>query len=125
MPKSERSLEDMLRILANAGELTHLSIIPRTGKGPGGVVYNASFSPASKWGHGFGTDPDPVFAIIKAINDERFATLVKKLKIDTSVLPVVIPEPLTAEELRLAAGGAAPAPMPAPMPADEDWLRSS
>lgn len=91
MPRAQRlSLEERLRVLANAGELTHLSILPVAGKGPGGIVYAASYSPASKWGHGFGRDPDPVEAIHKAIDDERFAGLMKKLKIDTAQLPAMI-----------------------------------
>lgn len=139
MPKHIHTLEETLRILANAGELTHLSVITRAGKGRLGAIFSASYSPASKWGHGFGEDPDPVNAIMKAIGDERFKDLVKKLKIDTAELPMVIPTPLTAEELRRAAGGSAPErsdPPPAPAeeefttatpPADEEdepWLRS-
>jgi len=105
MPEPKHSLEDLLRIIANAGELTYLSLIPRVGHGPGGVVFSASYSPAMVWGSGFGEDPDPVKAIIKAINDPRLSKLVKSLKIDTTVLPMVIQKPLTDAELARAAGG--------------------
>ena len=125
MAQSPVSLEDRLRILANAGELSHLSIIPTAGKGPGGVVFSASYSPASNWGHGFGRDPDPVKAIIAALEDDKFKTLMKKLKIDTTVLPTVEPTPLTKAELAKVAGKPAPDPEPAMAPAEEEepWLK--
>ncbi len=72
------SLEDRLRQLAKAGELTYLSIVPCAG--PGGVVFHASWSPASQWGSGMGRDADPVTAIFNALDDDRMTKLVKKLK---------------------------------------------
>lgn len=118
MPKS-LSLEDRLRVLANAGELTYLSVVPVAGKGVGGVVYTASFSPASKWGHGMGRDPDPVNAIFKALDDERFKGLVKKLKIDTAELPMPTPA-----DIERAAGPPAHEPaMQSSEEVDEPWLR--
>lgn len=123
MPKSKLSLEDTLRVLANAGELTHLSIIPRAGKGPGGTIFSASYSPASVWGAGFGEDADPVVAMLKAIGDDRFKGLVAKLKLNTGALPMVIPAPLTAVELDRAAGKPAPVPKVGRNDEDEPWLK--
>jgi len=60
-------LETQLRRLAANGELTYLSLIPVAGKGVGGVVFDATVSPASKFGHSHGRDADPVAAILKAI----------------------------------------------------------
>lgn len=77
---AETSLEAIIRAAAKNGELTHLSVIPVAGDGPGGIVWAASFSPASKWGSGFGRDADPVAAIKQAMTDKRFAALTKKLR---------------------------------------------
>ena len=76
----EASLEDVIRAAAAAGELTHLSVCAIAGKGPGGIVWSATYSPASKWGSGFGRDADPVTAIKMAMQDKRFGGLVKKLR---------------------------------------------
>lgn len=76
----EANLEDMIRAAAKNGELTHLSVVPIAGKGPKGVSWAASYSPATKWGSGFGNDSDPVKAIKLAMNDKRFAGLAKRLK---------------------------------------------
>lgn len=59
------ALEKTLRDLAAAGELTYLSIVPVAG--PGGVVFSATFSSASKWGHSTETHADPVQAALDAI----------------------------------------------------------
>lgn len=74
------SLEDMIRAAAKNGELTHLSVCAVAGKGPGGIVWSATYSPASKWGSGFGHDADPVNAIMQAMQDKRFGGLVKTLR---------------------------------------------
>lgn len=74
------SLEELLRHLAAVGELTHLSIAAVAGKGPGGVVYSGSFTPATQFGHGFGRDADPVKAILEAVCDKSLKKLVKQLK---------------------------------------------
>lgn len=118
------SLEDRLRSLANAGELTHLSIIPTAGKGPGGIVYSASYSPASQWGHGTGRDPDPVKAILQALDDPAFKKLAKKIAPNTKPLPAVEPEPLTKVELAKAAGNLDAEPAMAPGEEEEPWLRA-
>lgn len=62
-------LEEKLRALASQGELTYLSIIPVVGKGRdgGNTVFAAQVTPASRFGHSEGRDPDPVAAILKAI----------------------------------------------------------
>jgi len=131
MAKLPTSLEDLLRTLANAGELTHLSIIPRSGKGPGGTVFCASYSPATAWGSGFGEDPDPVNAIIKAIQDEKFKGLVAKLRINTAALPMVIPTPLTQVDYERLAGKSIPRTTKATITdkpntdEDEPWLRDA
>lgn len=73
-------LEAKLRELANRGELTHFSIVPVAGKGgKGGVVWAASYSPASKWGAGFGRDPDPIKAAMMAFADVRLPKMVQHL----------------------------------------------
>ena len=68
-------LEDLLRDLAARGELTHLSIVAVAGKGPGGVVYSGSFTPAAQFGHGFSRDADPVKAIFEAVEQARIEAL--------------------------------------------------
>lgn len=60
-------LENGLRRLAANGELTYLSLIPVAGKGQDGVVFHASVSPSSRFGHSDGRDADPVKALEKAI----------------------------------------------------------
>lgn len=76
----EQSLEDMIRAAAANGELTHLSLIPVAGKGPGNIGWAASYSPASKWGQGFGRDPeDPVKALKAALTDDRLGKVVTTL----------------------------------------------
>lgn len=77
---AEATLEAMIRAAAKNGELTHLSVVPIAGKGPDGVVWSASYSPASKWGSGFGRHADPVEAIKLAMTDQRFKGLVTKLR---------------------------------------------
>jgi hypothetical protein len=72
-------LEAKLRKLAVRGELTHFSIIPVAGKGPGGVVWCATYSPASKWGSGFGRDADPITAAMMAFKDVRLPNAVRAL----------------------------------------------
>lgn len=68
-----KNLEDMIRAIAEIGELTHLSLNPVAGG------WHAVYSPASKWGSGYGRDADPVEAIKQAMTDKRFSGLVKKL----------------------------------------------
>lgn len=120
MKPDKLSLEDTLRALANAGELSYLSLIPTAGPGRGGVVFSASFSPASKWGQGMARDPDPVNAILSAIHDTRMKDLVKTLKIDTAELPMVSQTaPTPAEQARIA-GAAPPAVEATDIP--EDFL---
>jgi hypothetical protein len=120
MPRSSQSLEDRLRILANAGELTHLSVTTRAGKGRGGTVFSASYAPASLFGHSIADDPDPVNAIMRVLNDPKFASL--KIGRDTAELPVVQPTPPTKAEQDRFAGGRAP--LPDEPPEDESWLRA-
>lgn len=62
-------LEDVLRNLAASGDCTYVSLVPKAG--PGGIVWSASFSPASKFGNGYAEDADIVQAILKAIEDTR------------------------------------------------------
>lgn len=78
--KTEANLEDMIRAAAANGELTYISLAPTAGKGPGGIGWSACYSPASKWGHGFGRhESDPVEAIKLAMTDDRLGSLVKGL----------------------------------------------
>lgn len=74
------NLEDMIRAAAANGELSHLSLAPVAGKGPGNIAWSASYSPASVWGSGFGHDVDPVVAIKKAMTDEKMKGIVKGLR---------------------------------------------
>jgi hypothetical protein len=60
-------LDETLRALAERGELTYLSVVPIAGKG--GIVFSARYTPATGFGHGDGSDADPVEAILKAIAD--------------------------------------------------------
>ena len=80
-------LEDLLRDLAARGELTHLSIVAVAGKGPGGVVYSGSFTPAAQFGHGFSRDADPVKAIFEAVRDKSLKRLVKILEKSGAKIP--------------------------------------
>jgi hypothetical protein len=79
-------LEAKLRQYAARGELTHFSLIPIAGKGPGGVVWCATYSPASKWGSGFGRDADPIAAAMMAFKDVRVPKA--PVESDDSVPPV-------------------------------------
>jgi hypothetical protein len=72
------TLDNKLRELAARGELTYLSICPRAGG------FAAVYSPASKWGHGSGSDSDPVEACIKAID----AVKLPKLRSKAALPPV-------------------------------------
>lgn len=69
------ALDKTLRDLAARGELTYLSLSPVAGKGgsgnKGNVVFAAIYSPASTFGHGRADDPDPVKAILKAIESVK------------------------------------------------------
>lgn len=76
----EVGLEEMIRAACANGEMTHLSVCPRAGKGPGNITWHASFSPASKWGSGFGEDIDPVKAMKLAMTDVRLGSLVTELR---------------------------------------------
>ena len=78
--KAEGNLEDILRALAANGELTYISLAPTAGKGPGGIGWAATYSPASRWANGFGKHDDPVEAIKLAINDERMGEIVHGLR---------------------------------------------
>ena len=80
-------LEELLRHLAAVGELTHLSIAAVAGKGPHGVVYSGSFTPAAQFGHGFGRDADPVKAIFDAVRDKSLKRLVKILEQSGARIP--------------------------------------
>ena len=74
------NLEDMIRAAAANGEMTHLSVVPKAGKGPGNITWCASYSPASKWGSGFGEDIDPVKAVKLAMTDTRLGALVTQMR---------------------------------------------
>lgn len=79
--KFDGNLEDMIRAAAAAGELTYLSLAPTAGKGPNGIGWAATFSPASRWANGFGRhESDPVEAIKQAMNDDRMGEIVGDLK---------------------------------------------
>jgi hypothetical protein len=86
------TLEKTLRDLAAAGELTYLSVVPVAGDGPGNIVFSASYSPASRWGHGTGRHVDPVEAIMLAV--KAASTRGKR--------PVKEPEPEISDEDLLA-----------------------
>lgn len=70
--------EAKIRELAARGELTHFSLVPVAGKGPSGIVWSASYSPASKWGSGFGRDADPIKAAMMAFDDIRLPKMVRQ-----------------------------------------------
>lgn len=60
-------LENAIRDLAKRGELTHLSLAPN----PSGKDWHATFSPASVFGVCHGGDPDPVKALMLAIDGAK------------------------------------------------------
>ena len=66
MPKG-KSLEELIRIVAVAGELSHLSI----GHSPRGV-FTVSFRRASAGNYVHGEDADPVQALKNALNEPNF-----------------------------------------------------
>lgn len=82
------NLEDTIRDLTARGELTHLSLAPNpTGKG-----WRATFSPASVFGVCHGGDPDPVKAMLLAIDGaklRRKATFKDDARIAQSDVEVV------------------------------------
>ena len=61
-------LETKLRNLAARGELTHVSLVPVAGTGEYGVTFVAQVAPASRFGHVEGRDPDPVTALVNALD---------------------------------------------------------
>lgn len=61
------NLEDMIRDLAKRGELTHLALTPT----PSGTAWRAVFAPASQFGVCHGADPDPVKAMLLAIDGAK------------------------------------------------------
>lgn len=61
------SLEEMIRDLAARGELTHLSLAPN----PSGKGWRATFSPSSVFGVSHGGDPDPVKALMLAMDNAK------------------------------------------------------
>ena len=75
----ELNLEDMIRAAAANGEMTHLSVVPVAGKGPNNINWSASYSPATKWGVGFGRSADPVEALKLAMTDTRLGRVVTAL----------------------------------------------
>lgn len=91
-------LEKTLRDLATAGELTHLSICAVAGKGPGGIVFSVSYTPASISGTGFGRSDDPVAAVMEALADDRLKGLHKKLAKASPATGPKVPEPPPAAE---------------------------
>ena len=64
------TLEDMIRQLAERGELTHLSLAARDG------VFYANYAPASTSGYARTSDADPVEALKSALKEApvRFKT---------------------------------------------------
>ena len=62
------ALAPKVRALVAKGELSYLSMTPTAGKGEHGLTWVACVCPASKFGHSEGRDPDPVTALIKALD---------------------------------------------------------
>jgi hypothetical protein len=88
-------LETKLRQLAKNGEFTHLSVVPVAGKGEYGATFVAQVSPASRFGYSEGRDPDPVKAILDALDGlpklfvkERAARGAKKAAEQTKTVDV-------------------------------------
>lgn len=76
----DMNLDEMIRAAAANGELTYLSLAPTAGKGPQGIGWSACYSPATKWGQGFGRhESDPVMACKLAMTDERLGNVVGAL----------------------------------------------
>jgi ribosome-associated translation inhibitor RaiA len=86
-------LETQLRRLAANGEFTYLSVIPVAGKGEYGVVFEASVSPASRFGHSQARDADPVAAILKAIEGLPKSMVKEPRKLKEFGNPKAEPEP--------------------------------
>lgn len=76
------SLDTKLRALATDGELTYLSICPVAGKE--GVVFAASYSPAS-FGGSTARDADPVKACLAAI--ENYEGMHRTKRVTKKTLP--------------------------------------
>lgn len=72
-------LEDLIRAAAEAGELTHLSVVPVAGTGPKNISWSASYSPGSKFGTGLAVNVDPVQALVNALTDTRLGALTRKV----------------------------------------------
>lgn len=69
-------LEELIRDVAQRGELTHLSLTPRRmeiEEGSNKFVHgwSATLAPSSSTGNTFGFDPDPVKALKTAIEEAR------------------------------------------------------
>lgn len=62
-----QNLEDMLRDVVKAGELSHLSLVPSQN----GKSFRTSYAMCSKFGITFAEDPDPVKSIMLAISTAK------------------------------------------------------
>lgn len=96
------AVEDMIRAAAANGELTYLSLCAVAGTGPGGISWSATYSPASKWGNGFGRADDPIEAIKLAMTDTRLGKIVNDLHKTLSGVPAS--SPVKARATKAAAG---------------------
>ena len=87
-------LETKLRALADAGNLSHLSLLSSNGG------FCASFSPASSWGRGHSdVHADPVVAAIEAIERApKERTVSRSVKVHSPARPCPpMPAPVDAE----------------------------
>lgn len=64
-----KALDEAIRELAQRGELTHLSLIPRQRDNFKG--WACSLAPAGSQGNAYAEDPDPVNAILEAASQIR------------------------------------------------------
>lgn len=75
-----KNLEDMIRDVAKRGDMTHLSLVPVAGKGPGNIAWAATFAPAARFGLGRGHHVDPVEAMKLAMTDTRVKGVVPNIR---------------------------------------------
>lgn len=78
--KKEPTFEEVIRACVANGELNHLSVDAVSGPTQSSVLWKATYTPASKFSHGWATHADPIEAMRLAILDDRQVELVKALR---------------------------------------------
>jgi hypothetical protein len=80
------TLEELIRHMAEKGELNYLSVIPVSGG-----RFSATFAPASGFGHSYAEHTDPVTALVSAIHEWKPRRKSKQAPHETPIETAVMP----------------------------------